>query len=124
MNFEVMCPRYQAAMAILGRKWTGLILRSLMGGPRRFTEMAAYVPGLSDRLLSQRLHELEEAGIVARRVYSERPVQVEYSLTSQGQALREVVEAVQRWADHWGPRPAEAATGSKGRDVPAEALVR
>jgi DNA-binding HxlR family transcriptional regulator len=124
MNFEVMCPRYQAAMAILGRKWTGLILRSLMGGPRRFTEMAAYVPGLSDRLLSQRLHELEEAGIVARRVYSERPVQVEYSLTSQGQALREVVEAVQRWADHWGPRPAEAATGSNGRDVPAEALVR
>ena len=102
MDFTDMCPRYAAAMTILGKKWNGLILRSLMEGPRRFTEMAAYVPGLSDRLLSQRLQELEEAGIVARAVYSHRPVLVEYSLTPQGQALREVVEAIQRWADIWG----------------------
>ena len=101
MDFKDMCPRYLAAMSFLGRKWTGLILRSLMDGPRRFTEMSAYVPGLSDRLLSQRLQELEEAGIVERRVYSQKPVLVEYSLTDQGQALREVVEAVQRWADVW-----------------------
>ena len=102
MDFKDMCPRYLAAMSLLGKKWTGLILRSLMEGPRRFTEMSAYVPGLSDRLLSQRLQELEEAGIVERRVYSQRPVLVEYSLTAQGQALREVVEAIQRWADAWG----------------------
>ena len=89
MDFKDMCPRYLAAMSFLGKKWTGLILRSLMEGPRRFTEMSAYVPGLSDRLLSQRLQELE------------RPVLVEYSLTPQGQALREVVEAIQRWADVW-----------------------
>lgn len=101
MDFKDMCPRYLAAMSLLGKKWTGLILRSLMEGPRRFTEMSAYVPGLSDRLLSQRLQELEEAGIVERRVYSQRPVLVEYSLTAQGQALREVVEAIQRWADVW-----------------------
>ena len=101
MDFKDMCPRYLAAMSFLGKKWTGLILRSLMEGPRRFTEMSAYVPGLSDRLLSQRLQELEEAGIVERRVYSQRPVLVEYSLTAQGQALREVVEAIQRWADVW-----------------------
>ena len=96
-----MCPRYLAAMSFLGKKWTGLILRSLMEGPRRFTEMLSYVPGLSDRLLSQRLQELEEADIVERRVYSQRPVLVEYSLTAQGQALREVVEAIQHWADEW-----------------------
>jgi DNA-binding HxlR family transcriptional regulator len=102
MDFKDMCPRYLAAMSFLGKKWTGLILRSLMEGPRRFTEMSAYVPGLSDRLLSQRLQELEEAGIVERRVYSQRPVLVEYSLTAQGQALREVVEAIQHWADVWG----------------------
>ena len=127
MDLEVMCPRYQAAMAILGRKWTGLILRSLMGGPRRFTEMATYVPGLSDRLLSQRLHELEEVGIVQRRVYSERPVQVEYSLTTQGQALREVVEAIQRWADGWGPdgMPPGAQDGEPtSRQVPVGAEAR
>ena len=103
MDFKDMCPRYAAAMSILGKKWTGLILRSLMEGPRRFTEMSAYVPGLSDRLLSQRLQELEEAGILERRVYSQRPVLVEYSLTAQGQALREVLESIQRWADRWGP---------------------
>ena len=102
MDFKDMCPRYLAAMSFLGKKWTGLILRSLMEGPRRFTEMSAYVPGLSDRLLSQRLQELEEAGIVERRVYSQRPVLVEYSLTDQGQALREVVVAIQHWADVWG----------------------
>lgn len=108
MDFNEMCPRYQGAMGILGKKWTGLILRSLMEGPRRFTEMSAYVPGLSDRLLSQRLQELEEEGIVERRVYAERPVLVEYSLTEQGRALRAVVEAIQRWADRWGPTAVRA----------------
>ena len=103
MDFKDMCPRYESAMSILGKKWTGLILRSLMEGPRRFTEMSCYVSGLSDRLLSQRLQELGEAGIVERRVYTDRPVTVEYSLTAQGQALREVVEAIQHWADRWGP---------------------
>ena len=103
MDYKETCPpHYEAAMDILGKKWTGLILKPLMEGARRFTEVSAYVPGLSDRLLSQRLQELEDAGIVERRVYSQRPVLVEYSLTAQGQALREVVEAIQRWADEWG----------------------
>ena len=104
MDFEKRCPRYERAMAILGKKWTGLILRSLMEGSRRFSGMCAYAPGLSDRLLSQRLQELEEVGIVERRVYSERPVLVEYTLTPKGQELRQVVEAVQLWADRWEAR--------------------
>ncbi len=83
-----------------------LILRSLLEGPRRFTGISVYVNGLSDRLLSQRLQELEEAGIVERRVYVHRPVIVEYSLTAKGQDLREVVEAIQSWADRWEPIPA------------------
>ena len=78
-----------------------MILRCLMVEARRFTDISAYVHGLSDRLLSQRLQELEEAGIVARRVYAERPVVVEYSLTAKGEALREVVGSIQRWADQW-----------------------
>ena len=102
MNFTDMCPRYLAAMSFLSKKWTGLILRSLMEGPRRFTEMSAYVPGLGDRLLSKHLQELEERAIVERRVYSQCPVLVEYSLSTQGLALREVVEAIQHWADEWG----------------------
>jgi DNA-binding HxlR family transcriptional regulator len=128
MDFKDMCPRYLAAMSFLGKKWTGLILRSLMDGPRRFTAMSAYVPGLSDRLLSQRLQELEEAGIVERRVYSKKPVLVEYSLTEQGQALREVVEAIQRWADVWGtttvPQQSESEISTTGETHGLEASAR
>jgi DNA-binding HxlR family transcriptional regulator len=88
-------------MTILGKKWTCLILRCLLSEPRRFTDISGYVNGLSDRLLSQRLQELEEAGIVQRRVYAQRPVAVEYTLTTKGEALRGVVEAIQHWADRW-----------------------
>ena len=95
------CPRYGRAMEILGKKWTCLILRCLLGDARRFTDISCYIGGLSDRLLSLRLQELEEAGIVRRRVYAQRPVAVEYTLTAKGAALRKVVEAIQRWADEW-----------------------
>jgi DNA-binding HxlR family transcriptional regulator len=88
-------------MTILGKKWTCLILRCLLSEPRRFTDISGYVTGLSDRLLSQRLQELEEAGIVQRRVYPQRPVVVEYALTAKGEALRVVVESIQHWADRW-----------------------
>ncbi len=77
------------------------MLRCLMEQPRRFSDISSYVSGLSDRLLSQRLQELEEAGIVERQVYAQRPVVVEYSLTEKGQALRHVVSAIQVWADDW-----------------------
>ena len=96
------CPaQYEAAMEVLGKKWTALILRPLMVGPCRFSDMSAYVPGLSDRLLSQRLQELEAKGIVERRVYDERPVRVQYVLSEKGRDLRDVLEAIARWADRW-----------------------
>ena len=72
-----------------------------MEEPRRFSDISAYVSGLSDRLLSQRLQELEEAGIVDRQVYAQRPVSVMYSLTEKGEALRQVVSSIQHWADDW-----------------------
>ncbi|MBI2165302.1 MAG: helix-turn-helix transcriptional regulator [Chloroflexi bacterium] len=101
MDFQLMCPRYEKAIQTLARRWTPLILRALMERPRRFTEIRNYVDGLSDRLLSQRLRELEEAGIVQRKVYPQRPVVIEYSLTEKGAELRQVIEAVQIWAEHW-----------------------
>ena len=111
MDCQQPCPRYERAMSILGKKWTCLILRCLMGEPRRFTDMSSYVSGLSDRLLSQRLQELEGAGIVDRRVYPQRPVVVEYSLTPKGWALRDVVASIQSWADEWAQMetPAQAS---------------
>ncbi len=101
MDCQQPCPRYERAMSILGKKWTCLILRCLLSEPRRFTDISGYVSGLSDRLLSQRLQELEDTGIVDRRVYAQRPVVVEYSLTPKGEDLREVVASIQRWADEW-----------------------
>ena len=101
MDFALMCPRYEAAVDLLGKRWSASILRSLISGPRRFTQITGYVEGLSDRLLSERLKELEEAGIIERRVYDQRPVLVEYSLTDKGVDLRGVVIAIQEWADHW-----------------------
>ncbi len=95
-------------MSILCKKWTCLILRCLLVEPRRFTDISAYVHGLSDRLLSQRLQELEETDIVNRSVYAQRPVVVEYSLTAKGEALREVVGSIQRWADQWEHKEASA----------------
>src|SRR3990172_1747031 len=98
---EEMCPRYQRAIEILGKRWTGLIIRVLLPRPRRFGEITDAVPGLSDRLLSERLKELEACGILERRVYPETPVRIEYVLTSKGLELEQVVETIQHWANCW-----------------------
>ncbi len=104
------CPRFDRAISILNKKWTCMIIRALLAEPRRFSDISKYVQGLSDRLLSQRLHELEKVGIVERRVYDSKPVLVEYSLTEKGLSFRQVVEAIQRWADEWEAHPAPAFT--------------
>lgn len=90
-------------MEVLGKRWAGLILRPLAERPRRFSEIAAYIDGISDRLLSERLQELEREGIVERRVVPERPVTVTYAFTEKGYDLRRVLEAVPEWADRWVP---------------------
>lgn len=96
-----MCPRYEHAVQLLGKRWTGLILDTLLGGPRRFCEMTAAVEGLSDRVLSDRLRELETEGIIERVVYPQIPVRVEYRLTDKGQALQPVIQAIHIWAEKW-----------------------
>lgn len=98
------CPRYERAISVIGKRWTGLILRALLAGSTRFSGIAGYVPGLSDRILSERLKELEAEGIVARQVYAETPVRIEYVLTAKGEELRDIVEVVQKWADKWVPQ--------------------
>lgn len=98
---ERVCPKFHRAIELIGKRWTGAILRALMDGPRRFTELLEAVPGLHDRLLSERLRELEAEGLVERRVYPEVPVRVEYRLTEKGRDLERVVAEVQRWADRW-----------------------
>ncbi len=96
-----MCPRYERAAALLGKRWTGLILRVLGRGPMSFSQMAKVINRISDRVLAERLKELEGRGLVIRRVVPTTPVRVEYQLTEKGQALQPVLDALQLWADRW-----------------------
>lgn len=96
------CPRYHEAVELIGRRWTGAILEILLqAGSLRFSELAASVPELSDRMLSDRLKELEARGLVERAVYSGPPVRVEYSLTRMGAALGPAVGELKSWARRW-----------------------
>lgn len=100
-----ICPRFHKAIELVGKRWTGAIIEALMEGSRRYTELLAAVPGLHDRLLSERLKELEAEGVVQRHVHPETPVRIEYELTAKGRDLKRVVAEVQRWAERWIPTP-------------------
>ena len=100
-HLTAFCPTYHRASELIGRRWTGAILRAMLSGEARFSEIAAAVPGLSDRLLSERLKELEAEGIVRRTVFPSTPVRVDYALTKKGLALNEVIVAVSDWAEEW-----------------------
>ncbi len=95
------CPLYHHAVELIGRRWTGAIVRALLGGTERFSDLTAVIPGLSDRLLSERLKELETGGIVIRTVVPETPVRIQYHLTDKGRALASVVDALSDWASGW-----------------------
>jgi DNA-binding HxlR family transcriptional regulator len=96
-----VCPDFHAAIELIGKRWTGAIVSALTEGPMRFGELARAVPGLSDRLLSQRLRELEEAGVVERDVEAGTPVRVSYSLTEKGADLRPAIAELRAWARRW-----------------------
>jgi DNA-binding HxlR family transcriptional regulator len=95
------CPLYHEAVELVGRRWTGAILVVLMDGPLRFSEIAQAVPELSDRLLSERMKELEARGIVSRTVHPGPPVRVEYGLSEMGRELGPALAEIQRWAQRW-----------------------
>lgn len=105
------CPRFHRAIELVGRRWTGAIIRILLSGPRRFNEIAAGVPGLSDRLLTERLRELECQGVLRRLVETGSPVRVAYELTEAGTELDATIRALSTWAERWVETP--ESTGEK-----------
>lgn len=105
-----LCPRLQKSMDIIGRRWTGLIIYQLLQGPQRFSVIEASLP-VSGRLLSERLKELEQEGIVLREVFPETPVRIQYSLTDKGRALSPVIRDLQVWSEAW-IEPQELSSGS------------
>jgi DNA-binding HxlR family transcriptional regulator len=96
-----ICPTVEGAFRLMGKKWTGLILHVLSGGEKRFSELAETVPRISARILSQRLSELEKEGLIARTVFPETPVRVQYALTDKGRALTPILEGLVEWAHRW-----------------------
>ena len=96
------CPRLHEAVELVGKRWTGAILAvMLQGGPMRFSEIAQAVPALSDRLLSERMKELEARGMVERRVGGASPSRVEYELTPMGRDLAPALSELEAWAHRW-----------------------
>src|SRR3954452_19550431 len=102
------CGLYHRAVELIGKRWTGAIVLVLLDGPLHFSGIRQLVPELSDRLLSERLKELEAEGVVERRVLDGSPVRVEYSLTEKGQALEPAVRALKQWGREWLGSPAQS----------------
>ncbi len=96
-----MCPKFENAFELLGKKWTGLIIRTLLSGEKRFSDISEAIPNMSARMLTERFKELENHGIVVRKVYPQTPVRIEYELTEKGRELEASMDEIQKWAEKW-----------------------
>jgi DNA-binding HxlR family transcriptional regulator len=96
-----VCPDFHAAVELVGRRWAGAILYALSERPHYFAELSQAVPGVSDRLLSQRLREFEAEGLVARKVHEGAPARVSYALTEKGRELEPALAELKSWARRW-----------------------
>ena len=111
-----LCTRFHRASELIGRRWTGAIIFVLLKTRCRFATLRDAIPDITDRMLSDRLQELESEGIVERTVIPETPVRVEYALTRKGKALADAIQAISHWADKWiDAPPAPAARPAKRR---------
>jgi DNA-binding HxlR family transcriptional regulator len=111
-----LCTRFHQAIELIGRRWTGAIVFVLLRSRCRYATLRYAIPDITDRMLSERLQELEQEGIVERTVIPETPVRVEYALTKKGRALASAVDAMAAWAERWvEPRGAPRKTAASKR---------
>ncbi len=106
---RAVCESFQEAAQLVGQRWVPQIVWVLLGGPRRYSTLRGAIPEISDTVLSDRLRELEGAGILTRSVTPSTPVTIEYSLSDRGRDLAKVIDGLAQWADRW------AAVGASGR---------
>ena len=110
-----LCHRFHRAVELVGRRWNGAIIFLLLQDRARFAQLRAAIPGITDRMLAERLHELEGEGVIVRTVLPETPVRVEYALTKKGRALAGALGAIGQWAEKWLTDPAPETRTSTGR---------
>ncbi len=101
MSQESICPRYHKAVELIGRRWSGAIISAMLAGSTRYHEIREAVPEISDRMLAERLRELESEGMLERQVFPTTPVRIEYELTAKGRALEAAIVAIGQWAKEW-----------------------
>jgi DNA-binding HxlR family transcriptional regulator len=110
-----LCARFHRAVELIGGRWTGAVIQLLLNGRMRFAQLRDAIPDISDRMLSERLRELEMEGIVVRIVVPETPVRVEYELTEKGRALEQALVSVGKWAERWVTEPRQQRQAPSGR---------
>src|SRR6188508_1962603 len=108
-----LCTPFHHAIELIGRRWTGAIISLLLQTRCRYATLRDAIPDITDRMLSERLQELESEGIVERTVVPETPVRVEYSLTKKGKALAEAIDSIANWAEKYIPLTTEKAKAGK-----------
>lgn len=118
---HALCGRFHHAVELVGRRWTGAVIRLLLDGRMRYAELRDAIPDISDRMLSERLRELETEGIVERIVVPDTPVRVEYTLTEKGRALERALDEVGKWAERWVTDAAAPAPQREARPAPTPA---
>ncbi|WP_226666670.1 winged helix-turn-helix transcriptional regulator [Metabacillus litoralis] len=94
-----LCPKMESAFRLLGKRWIGIIIHVLLDGPKRFKDLTEIIPSISQKMLSERLKELENEGLLERIVIDDTPVKVIYQLTDKGKMLEGVMLEVGKWAN-------------------------
>lgn len=116
----LVCAQFHRAVELIGRRWSGAIIFLLLKSTARFADLRAGIPGITDRMLSERLHELENEGICSRTVVPDAPVRVEYALTQKGRALAQVIDSIGAWAHDW----TDAASSNVPRVIAPAAMLK
>lgn len=98
-----VCSRFHRAIELIGSRWTGAILSTLLQGRTRYASIKAAIPDITDRMLSERLRSLEAEDLVVRSVVPDTPVRVEYELTKKGRELQDALREIGNWAERWIP---------------------
>ncbi len=96
-----VCSRFHRAVELVGSRWTGAIIQTLLQGKTRYAVLKAAIPDITDRMLSERLRSLEAEELVTRWVFADSPVRVEYELTEKGRSLENALREISAWADRW-----------------------
>ncbi|WP_227939362.1 winged helix-turn-helix transcriptional regulator [Alkalihalobacillus deserti] len=100
MEPSIICPRFEKAISLLSQRWTALIIYQLLSVSQRFSTIQSSI-GISGKVLSERLKDLEQQGIIKRKVIPETPVIIEYSLTEKGHSLEPILKEVENWSQLW-----------------------